>query len=96
MMSNANTPTHPLKLNERVEDTATGHMMINECDDYFTGLTKREHFAGLAMQGLLSNSVMGDSDLHDNHQEWLEDITDASVKFADKLLKQLGEQNEQD
>ena len=28
-------------------------------DDMATGLTKREHFAGLAMQGLLANSANG-------------------------------------
>ena len=28
--------------------------------DYAVGLTKREHFAGLAMQGILSSSFIGD------------------------------------
>lgn len=53
------------------------------------GITKREHFAGLAMQGLLSSSKMGDSALHDSAAEWVVDITETSVEFADALLKEL-------
>ena len=53
------------------------------------GITKREHFAGLAMQGLLSNSKMGDSDLHDSAAEWVADIAETSVEYADALLKEL-------
>ena len=91
MMNNANTPAMPLTLDTRVDESGNQF-----CNDAYEGLTKREHFAGLAMQGLLANSVMGDADLHESHLAWLEDITDASIEFADKLLKQLGEQNEQD
>jgi hypothetical protein len=43
-----------------------------------TGLTKREHFAGLAMQGLLAH--YGDSDAYS--------IVSA-VRYADALLKEL-------
>jgi hypothetical protein len=53
------------------------------------GLTKREHFAGLAMQGLLTDPVMGDSDLHPNAEEWQNDITGCSLEFADILLAKL-------
>ena len=53
------------------------------------GLTKREHFAGLAMQGLLSSSKMGDSYLHDSAAEWVREVTETSVEFADALLKEL-------
>ena len=56
---------------------------------YATGLTKLEHFAGLAMQGFLSNSVMGDSNLHDSASEWKKDIAESSVEFANALLSQL-------
>lgn len=47
------------------------------------GLTKREYFAGLAMQGLLSEGSTGS----------FEDIAKESVKFADELIKALN--NEQ-
>jgi len=54
------------------------------CDN--TGLTKREHFAAMAMQGLLSNSVIGDAALWDNAQEWIKQMTETSVEMADTLL----------
>lgn len=47
MSDNANQPANPIKLNNRVDD-GSGNIVIEECDDYFHGLTKREHFAGLA------------------------------------------------
>ena len=55
----------------------------------YRGLTKREHFAGLAMQGLLSSAHMGDSVLHDSAAEWVADIAETSVEYADALLKEL-------
>ena len=49
--------------------------------DAYMGLTKREHFAGLAMQGMLLDSeIMLD----------LPDIAKYSVRTADALLKELG------
>ena len=42
------------------------------------GLTKREHFAGLAMQGLCTDASMG-----------YEDIVIQSVTLADALLAEL-------
>ena len=44
------------------------------------GLTKREHFAGLAMQGLLANPDYTDEKLR---------VTIYAVELADELLKQL-------
>ena len=54
------------------------------------GLTKLEHFAGLAMQGIVSGSY-GDYD----GQNWADNIADESINIAKALLKQLeGESNE--
>ena len=47
------------------------------------GLTKREYFAGLAMQGLLATSRNLSID-----SKWL---SEASIKYADELLKQLND-----
>lgn len=47
-----------------------------------TGLTKREYFAGLAMQGLLSNHELI------NSVEWSW-IGEQSIRLSDELLKQL-------
>jgi hypothetical protein len=46
------------------------------------GLTKREYFAGLAMQGILSKGSVYDD-------EW---ICMRSLKLADELIKQLGDE----
>lgn len=54
-------------------------------NEHNTGLTKREYFAGLAMQGLLANSKY-DADYH-----W---VCDRAIKYADELLNQLNETNE--
>ena len=50
------------------------------------GLTKREHYAGLAMQGLLA---LPDKGTYGSFDEAIERICEVSVKSADELLKQL-------
>ena len=50
------------------------------------GLSKREHFAGLAMQGLLA---LPDKGIYNSFDEAIERICELSIKFADELLKQL-------
>lgn len=83
-MKNCDSPASPIKLNERIECGSTGSVTINECDDYFSGLTKREAFAMAAMQGILSHSFgRGDAD----------ELAVQSIKCADALLKQLEEVN---
>lgn len=54
------------------------------------GLTKREYFAGLAMQALISNSSIVPRIQPDNGKD-LQLLSTASVSIADELLKQLGE-----
>jgi hypothetical protein len=49
-------------------------------------ISLRDHFAGLAMQGLLASPVMGDCALHNSSVDWLKDITKCSYDFADKML----------
>ena len=49
------------------------------------GLTKREYFAGLAMQGLLANYKEEDY----NFPTRTDLIADFSVRMADRLLDQL-------
>ena len=52
-------------------------------------LTKREYFAAKAMQGLLANPVAGDPTLHETPNEWVKDISGASVEFADAIIAEL-------
>jgi len=62
------------------------------CDDSgdFIGLTKREHFAAMAMQGFISNSVWL-SHLSDmvggSHEMVNSSIKIFSYKLADEMLK---------
>lgn len=44
-------------------------------------LTKREYFAGLALQGILAG-VNGDSNVHATSQDWVKDMVESSVEFA--------------
>ena len=46
------------------------------------GLTKREYFAGLALQGIMANTALTDS--IEKRVEW-------AIKASDELLKQLEE-----
>lgn len=49
--------------------------------DVWSGITKREYFAGLAMQGLISNQGIN---LHNQPR-----IVSEAVKYADMLLLEL-------
>ena len=46
-----------------------------------TGLTKREYFAAMAMQGALANKSA--------HERTIEMITESAVKLADALIEEL-------
>lgn len=71
-MNNADMPAMPLLDNTGSVD---GQFMI--------GLTKREHFAGMIMQGILSGVLSNGVDV-----EWAQAATD-SVRAADALLAEL-------
>jgi hypothetical protein len=56
----------------------------DECVSHQWGLSKREYFAGLAMQGMLSNSNFTNN-TNDLIAIW-------SIQIADSLLEQLNKQ----
>jgi hypothetical protein len=60
------------------------HSFQGETIENFNGLTKREYFAALAMQGLLSNKSITTPDM-DNAKI----IIEVSIGLADELIKQL-------
>lgn len=67
-MKNADQPAHPtVSLNVK-----SGNV------ENFDGLTKREYFAAMAMQGMLANSFWGE-----------QDVAEQAIRYADELLKQL-------
>lgn len=71
-MKNDNLPIHPLKA-----DLGQGKTM------HYFGLTKREYFAGLAMQGVLASSQPYEARMT------LEQVASEAIGVADALLKQL-------
>ena len=79
-MKNADKPINPIVQEENIGQG--GKILM--CTEY--GLTKREHYAGLAMQGLLA---LPDKGTYGSLDEAIERICEVSVKFADELLKQL-------
>lgn len=56
-------------------------MPVENTSDYYHGLTKREYFAGLAMQGLLGEDV--------NHGYNVRTVAKWAVEQADALLYEL-------
>jgi hypothetical protein len=52
------------------------------------GLTKREYFAGLAMQGLMVQAIPGSHNINDKDNNLYR--AKFAVDMADELLKQLG------
>ena len=81
-MKNADKPINPIVQEENIGQG--GKILM--CTEY--GLTKREHYAGLAMQGLLA---LPDKGTFGSFDEAIERLCEVSVKFADELLKQLEE-----
>lgn len=61
---------------------------LNEDKSGLRGLTKREYFAGLAMQALISNSSIVPRIQPDNGKD-LQLLSMTSISIADELLKQL-------
>jgi hypothetical protein len=56
---------------------------------HFEGLTKREYFAGLAMQGILANETVRSILSGNNGMQVPNLIAEYSLQYADELLKQL-------
>ena len=84
-MKNADKPINPI--------FARDNSLADEADeDYLfqtkslTGLTKREYFAGLAMQGIIAGRK---DELYKIKDETIKIYVELSIKSADELLKQL-------
>lgn len=78
-MDNRNEPASPV-------------VQTNDYVDAYYGLTKREHFAGLAMQGLLSNAGLNGEILetaNDRGNDISDVITLGAIELADALLAAL-------
>ena len=84
-MKNADKPINP-STSIKISDTEFFEYNLPNKERQYSGLTKREHYAGLAMQGLLA---LPDKGTYGSFDEAIERICEVSVKFADELLKQL-------
>ena len=82
-MKNADKPINPIVQEENIGQG--GKILM--CTEY--GLTKREHYAGLAMQGLIS-SFTEKAAIGGWGTEMKETIK-CAIDYADELLKQLEE-----
>jgi hypothetical protein len=71
MLDNKNTPAFPVS--EETTDRIDAEVKI------YSGLTKREYFAAMAMQGLMAN----------NFQSSFELFAVRAVKMADAILTEL-------
>ena len=78
-MKNANKPATPIS----VSSSTHGNICSSDFE-YGDGLTKREHFAGLAMQSLLAHYGTDGAD----------ECASCAVEYANALLKALEQDNE--
>ena len=62
-------------------------------DKFKTELTRREHFAGLAMQGLLTRSAGAGDQLGDEIQGNPLEVARWSIKFSEALMVELKKNN---
>ena len=86
-MKNSDTPAAPLSGNAYQDFAAYDETSNTSYNPQCQGLTKREHFAGLAMQNLLNSFnpyEQGDFDSSD-----FKETAKLSVGLADALLKEL-------
>ena len=95
-MKNADKPINPLKRANNAFYDEKDEPFINRAKPLI-GLTKREYFAGLAMQGLLANPQYWKrvyktlSSLKANKDSIECVFTQFSIKLADEILQQLEE-----
>ena len=72
-MNNGEQPITPTPRYNQSSGQPNGHLL---------GLTKREYFAGLAMQGMLANKDASDFTSFTT--------AEVAIRYADELLEQLG------
>ena len=90
-MNNKDSPAMPFTTQEWFADVK--EEKLRELIEGTCGLTKREHFAGLAMQGLLANSGGVIQSNHMSGTGWCngdaKSMAELSVDCADALLAEL-------
>ena len=88
-MTNGNDSANPQIITEEVAAAQSGGYMP---DTYsFGGLTKREYFAGLAMQGILSG-VVGKNIARNDPEHMEAFVAELSGRYADSLIEALNKE----
>lgn len=83
-MKNANLPANPCGEKWKQQSQYGGNYVECSRAPLFGGLTKREHFAGLAMQGLCNATCQDGTWCHD-----AKTVAKTAVEYADALLAEL-------
>lgn len=84
-MKNADKPIYP-SVAETINETEFTEYNLPHRQRQLSGLTKREYFAGLAMQGMLLNGGMM---INGQKCFALDTIAKLAIQQADELLQQL-------
>lgn len=88
-MENANKPIYPTT-SQKINETEFFEYNLPNKEKQYSGITKREYFAGLAMQGMISNPNIVRPKESDEEFKY---FSERAIKYADELLKHL-EENE--
>ena len=83
-MKNADKPINP-STSIKISDTEFFEYNLPNKERQYSGLTKREYFAGLAMQGLMSSFTEN----AENGFYGTKEVVSTAIEYADELLKQL-------
>ena len=86
-MKNADKPINP-STSIKISDTEFFEYNLPNQERQYSGLTKREYFAGLALQGIIAGRK---DELYKIKDETIKIYVELSIKSADELLKQLEE-----
>lgn len=89
-IKNGDMPAKPTPYMDMVNMSGELH-----CDN--AGLTKREQFAAMAMQGMLSNKYVSDfsAEINDDSYDRPNGLANNAVRYADALLAQLEEKGDE-
>jgi hypothetical protein len=87
-MLTANEPAYPCEVDYQFKGEFRG-VQTGNCTSGAIGLTKREHFAALAIQGVVSNPHFGSA--CDNEEIACILAAKLAVQFADALIVKLNE-----
>jgi hypothetical protein len=87
-MENGKKPASPIVNSEGIV-THQSKLEKATQQQLLSGLDKREHFAGLAMQGFASNTEWSKELTADDWNDYVVRLTQGSVEVADALLAEL-------